>query len=416
MNRHLERSIQLLQHSRPKLAEEEARAALVQEPGESLAHAYLALALNAQDKHPEAIAAAKEAVGLAPDDSYNFYVLAAVQSDAGRLRDAREAINQAIEIDPFDADNFGASAAIFLRESQHEKAAEEAAKGLEIDPEHEQCNNIRGLALSHLGRNNEAGLTLDSNLARNPDNANTHAVKGWHLLREGKTKQAYEHFKESLRLKPGNESARMGLIEAIKARNLFYRGLQKYFFAMASLTPRMRMGVIFGSYILYRIIVSVMNSVPALNPYVPWFIYTYLAFVLSTWIGPKLFNTVVFLHPLGRQALTKREQWASVTILGFIGISAGFFASYFSGSLYWGHLPAIWCLLLLVPVSTFFSFDDRRNMLIAGAISTAMISLVALITLGIVYNQPWSLELLPYFYYSILGYSIAANWIHHTER
>jgi hypothetical protein len=56
-----------------------------------------------------------------------------------------------------------------------------------------------------LGRKGEAGSTIDGTLSREPENSFSHANKGWTLLEQGRRKEALAHFRESLRLEPGNE-------------------------------------------------------------------------------------------------------------------------------------------------------------------------------------------------------------------
>lgn len=42
-----------------------------------------------------------------------------------------------------------------------------------------------GIALVNLGRNQEAGAAIQTNLAKDPENAATHANQGWALLHRG---------------------------------------------------------------------------------------------------------------------------------------------------------------------------------------------------------------------------------------
>ena len=66
------------------------------------------------------------------------------------------------------------------------------------------------MALVRLGRRDEAGATLEAALARDPENAVTHANQGWARLHAGDFRGALEHFREALRLNPSLEWARAG--------------------------------------------------------------------------------------------------------------------------------------------------------------------------------------------------------------
>ena len=80
-------------------------------------------------------------------------------------------------------------ARIGLAQRDHEAALKAAEAGLECDAEHEACVNLRSLALTNLGRRQEAGEAIAATLARNPLNASSHANMGWTLLHDGKPVQ-----------------------------------------------------------------------------------------------------------------------------------------------------------------------------------------------------------------------------------
>jgi Tfp pilus assembly protein PilF len=75
-------------------------------------------------------------------------------------------------------------------------------RGLERSPEDVPCTNMRAMALVRLNRRDEAGATIATALARNPEIAFSHANQGWTLLHQGDHRRAIEHFREALRLDP----------------------------------------------------------------------------------------------------------------------------------------------------------------------------------------------------------------------
>src|SRR5206468_3894993 len=143
-----------------------------------------------------------------------------------------------------------------------------AEQGLQLDPEHVGCANLRAMAMVKLGRKAEAGATIDAALAKNPDNALTHANQGWTLLEKGDAKKALEHFCEALRLDPENAWARHGIVEALKARNLIYAVMLKYFLWMSKLSRQAQWAIILIGYFGNQMLGSMARTNPRLAPWV----------------------------------------------------------------------------------------------------------------------------------------------------
>ena len=263
----LERAQLLLQQRRYADAEAELRKVLAENPHFSTAHALLSLTLGQMDRHDEAIAAAEAAVGLGPDEGFTHYVLAVAFDNKDMISDAEKAIKGAIEQDPMDEDFHALLSNIYFQQKRWPESLAAAEAGLKINAEHTQSANMRAMALVKLGRREEAGMTIDATLARNPENAVSHANRGWTLLESGDYQRAMEHFREALFLEPNLEWARQGIIEALKARNPVYRVMLKYFFWMSRLSNRAQWAVIIGLVFISRIVGAITESVPALEPF-----------------------------------------------------------------------------------------------------------------------------------------------------
>ena len=246
MSPQLERGLLLFMQSRYELAEAELRQALANEPREAYGHAMLGLCLAKREQFKEATEEAEQAVHLAPDFAFAHYALADILHDRNHHAEALTAINEALRLDSADADYFALLSAIHLDEKHWKEGLQAAEQGLQLDSEHVGCNNLRAIALVKLGRKSEAGATIDAALARNPDNAVTHANQGWTLLERGEPKKALEHFREALRLDPDNDWARQGIVEALKARNVIYAVMLKYFLWMSRLSGRVQWAIILG--------------------------------------------------------------------------------------------------------------------------------------------------------------------------
>lgn len=323
MSAHFERAMLLLQQSRHALAEEELRKALAEEPDHALAHSYLGLCLANRERFKEATVEAERGVELAPDISVPFYVLATVLQMRNRLDEAEDTVDEAIRLDPEDVDNHALAAEIRYGKRRWQSALDAAEEGLRIDPENTTCNNLRAMALVKLGRKAEAGATIESALARDPDNALTHANRGWTYLEQSNPQKALEHFREALRLDPELDWARQGIVEALKAKNIFYLLMLRYFLFMAKLSGKAQWAIIVGGYIGYRVLLNVAENHPTWAPWIRPLLVIYIVFAVMTWIAPHLFNLLLRLSRFGRLVLSREQIVASNWVLIYLLIALG---------------------------------------------------------------------------------------------
>lgn len=357
------------------MAESELRQALGETPEDSFALALLALTLAELDRRDEAEQAARQSVGRAPDMAFAHYSLARVLLDRNRFAEASSAIQEAVRLEPNDADYHGLRAAIEISQEHWQTALQVAETGLQCDPEHSACNNLRSMALVKLGRKSEASLTLDTTLSRNPDDSFTHANKGWTLLEQGRRDEALNHFNESLRLEPGNEWARQGLVEALKAGNPIYAIFLRYFLWMQKLSPQARWGVVIGGYFASRVLRTWSKDNPEFAPYAFPLQAAYLLFVLLTWLAEPVFNLSLFAHPLGRHALSRDQRRQATWVGGFLALALLVLIPALNSEWRSHHIVAALTLgALAIPVSAVHSCSEgwpRRVMAIVAGILVA---------------------------------------------
>jgi tetratricopeptide (TPR) repeat protein len=315
MNPNLQRGLLLYGQDRHALAAEQFRIVLASEPGDAHAHGMLSLCLLADQRLDEAEAEARQAVTLAPDFAFAHFAHARVMVERNRLDDAVASISEAIRLEPEDADYHTVHAEIRFNRREWNESLAASETALRFDPEHVGANNLRAMALVKLGRKAEAGATIDATLARSPEDALSHANRGWTLLEERDRKRALHHFRESLRLDPTNEWARAGVVEALKAGNPVYAVMLRYFLWMQKLSGNAQMLVVFGGYMGNRALGSLAQSHPELAPWVNPIRYAYVAFALLTWLAQPLFNLLLRLNRDGRLALSG-EQTRSADLVG----------------------------------------------------------------------------------------------------
>lgn len=262
---------------------------------------------------------------------------------------------------PDDADYYALLASIRIQQRQWADALTQAEQGLSLDPDHVGCANLKAIALVKLGRRQEAGTTIGATLAKDPENAATHANQGWALLNQGDHKAAMEHFREALRLKPDMEWARQGILEALRARNPVYALMLRYFLWMSRFSGKMQMSIIIGAWVGYQVVRSVERSNPAIAPFLLPIIVAYLAFVYLNWTARPLFNLMLRLDKFGRYALTRDQ----ITASNWFGASLLIALACFSGALATNRASlwflAIAFLLLTVPISSTFAHTAENG-------------------------------------------------------
>jgi tetratricopeptide (TPR) repeat protein len=372
MSTHIERAQLLIAQSRFELATKELRKALAADPADPRAHALLAICLAEQKKFDQADGEARQAVTLAPDLPYAQYTMAYVRYRQDSLLEAEHAINKALRLDPWDADYFALLSQIKFQQKRWGDALAAAESGLKIEAEHMTCLNLRAMALNQVGRNEEAGQMLEDALTQDPENAFTHANRGWTALQRGDAKNALEHFRESLRLDPTNDWARSGMVEALKGRYLVYRLILKYYFFMSRLSGRAQWFVLLGILFVAKVI--------------PFLFIPYLIFVLLSWTSDPLSNLLLRLNRYGRMLLTKEEILASNLVGGLLLMSA---ASLIIAALT-VKMPAIYAtagfIMMTIPVAGSFSIEKpgpRKAMFIyTGVMGALLIGAIAISLTG----------------------------------
>ena len=408
MSAHFQRAELLLAQSRPADAEREIRQALLSTPENASAHALLALCAAAQDKLPEALEAARTAIGFAPDSGYFHYVHAHVLHRLNREADALAAVNEAIRLDPASEDNFALLGSIKLAQHDWPAALEAAERGLALNPEHTLSANLRAMALVRLGRKSEAVDTVDYALRRAPENALSHANQGWNQLHRNDPPRAQEHFREALRLSPDLEYARQGMLEALKARNPVYRGMLAYFLWMGRLTRKLQWAFIIVTFFGVRMVRETAAAQPQLG-WVLWpLLVLFYVFIYLTWTAGPMFNLLLRFNRFGRLVLSRDERVASNWFGLVFGLALASTVAWALGGGSPAMLLAIVLAMLSVCVAAVFSKKGRSRLILAAV--TGGLAIIGLGSLGLAFagNQN-ALQTLPVFFLGFLGYQILAS-------
>ncbi|MEX2139620.1 MAG: tetratricopeptide repeat protein [Pirellulales bacterium] len=314
MSPHLQRAYLLYDQRRYDLAEKEVGQALLADPNDGRSLALLALCLLEQQKFTEATQRAQEAVGNAPDESFSHYTLARVWIERNYLDQAELEIQAALAIDPHFPHYHVTLGLIHYRRSAWPLALAAAEAALSLKPDHADAVSLRTEALRKLGRKDAAREHLHEQLARDPDDPYTHVGLGWNYLEKGNRDKAMEHFREALRLDPELDWAREGVVETLKSKSRFYRGVMRYFFWISRFSPQVQLALMVGLFIGYRVLVGILADQPQLAPLFWTVVVGYGVFVFSTWFARPLFNLLLLPHPFGRLALSRDDRWCAMWV------------------------------------------------------------------------------------------------------
>ncbi len=410
----IERGTLLYQTGRYDLAEQEYRAALTDEPDNALAHAMVGLCLLQREQFDAAADEARQAIQLRPDWDLGYSTLASVFHARRRYGEAAEAIGRAIGLDPFDPDHRAVLADVRLQQRRWADALAAADAGLALDPRHPSCVNARGVALVQLGRRDEAAVTLGGALARDPHSAMTHANQGWALLHAGDHRAALEHFREALRINPGLDWAKAGIVEALKARNVVYRVMLRYFLFMSRLSSRAQWGIVVGGYFGARLLGSLAASNPGLAPLVLPLMVAYAAFVVMTWLASPAFNLMLRVDRFGRYALSPDQRMASnlfaLCLLAAVGLLVAWAVTRDVGYL----LGAVVAGLLSIPVTSAFRLGRGWPRWTMAAVAATLAGVGAAYVASLFAGPDSPLAglrptLSPAFFYGVLGANLLTN-------
>jgi tetratricopeptide (TPR) repeat protein len=401
----------LIEQRRFRDAEDLIRSELERSPENAHALVLLALALSAQEKHAEALGPASRAVGIAPFYPFGFYVLALVLHHLDQEKEALSVIQQALRMEPGNAIYHHLHGNILAAMSNWQEALAAARKGLALAPEDVDCKNLEARALVFLGEQDVAEHIITTNLMQDPENAHTFANLGWSELHAGKYGQALEHFKEALRINPNYEWARVGVIEALKARNGIYRPILRYLLWMNRLSGQTRWALVIGLWVFTRLLSQIAKTNPGLASVITPVIYLYIAFVYISWISRPLFNLFLRLDKFGRLALSREEisnsNWLGLCVFSGVGILGAGWLTH-SGLL---QLVGLMALGMAFPVAALFYRHKKasRRIIIAYCIGLLLLGIA---TVFMAFYDPARVDSFAYFYLlGIVLFTWLANFL-----
>ncbi len=313
MSNRYERARLLAEQGRYNLAMEEASAYLAEHPNSSRGHTLLSFCHSQKDEHQKAVDQAQQALGLAPDDDFCHFALARAHYYGSNLKEAEAAIATALNIDPDDPDYHAQAAMVFHEQRKFDKALNSAKTGLRLDPNNSTCRNMQVITLLETNGISEAEKIVDQALRLTPDSAFAHTAQGWVSLHHGKGAIAREAFREALRIKPDSQWARQGMMEALKAKNLFYRWVLRYDLWLKGLGGKQRM-----------LLIGVLIFIPPLRG-------LYLLILIPGIAIKAIASLMLRFDPYGKLLLDSNENQERIPlwIVSLVWMSAAALGAYF---------------------------------------------------------------------------------------
>ncbi len=303
------RGLQLKELGRYADAETAIRAALSHEPNDAFAlHQLAGCQWQIPGRQKDALQTINEAISIEPNEPEHHVLRAFILCVLDRPKEALAAARMALGFNPTDTGAFAAEAQAHLQMENWPLAETAARQALALDADNSAAANQLAQALRLQNKQVENAAHLAGMLARDPDDAFTHANAGWAALQRDEHRQAETHFREALRLDPDFDYAREGLLNSFRARSPIYRAYLKYSFAMQRLGQGARWAVIIGLYLAVRFAGKLPGGFVL--------VALYFLFVLWVWVARGVGNFILLFDRFARYALRPAEKTEAVAVGG----------------------------------------------------------------------------------------------------
>lgn len=209
------------------------------------------------------------------------------------------------------------------------------------------------------------------------------ALLGWQILQSGDHKTALEHFKQALIYMPYNDSAKSGMVEALKARYWFYRIFLNYSLWMAKKSASAQWGILLGFYFGSKLLMYINRNYPDTGFITIPLIILYFVFALTTWIIGPVSNLFLRLNSYGKFALSQ-EEIKSSNLLGttlLLSVLSGL--AYLVSGKELLIMSCVFFFTISIPLASLFmapAYTRARRLLILYTITMVAIGVLAVIS------------------------------------
>lgn len=344
----LARAQLLMEQRRYRMAEDELRRALRDEPESAVLHAYLALCLDEDPaRRNEAMEEAMWATAYGPVLPTGWYVLSLLQSRRGMVFEAEKTGRIALGLAPELPPLLVHMAGLMMDRERYRDGLEFAERALAVAPDDPQALMTAGSLRSRMGRHAEAEADFARALARAPDDHAVQANAGWAALRRGDDAAALRHFRASLQREPGEPGTQRGLVEALRARNPLYRAFMRVALRLFWVSPILK-------WVAIAVAVSAVPYAFVLDlprPVVLAVQASIIAAAVSTWTARPLADLLMLSDPAGRAFLDPAQKVAAVGVPALLAAALALGLAWAVGAPRGTGMAAIFALLFTIPLT-----------------------------------------------------------------
>lgn len=356
------RGLQLKELGRYADAESAFKEALSHEPNDAFAlHQLAGCQWQIPGRHKDALQTINQAIAIEPNEPEHHVLRAFILCSLDRSKEALAAAQSALALSPTDTGAFAAEAQAYLQMENWPAAERSARQALALDADNSAAANQLAQALRLQNKLAENAAHLAGMLARDPNDAYTHASAGWAALQSGDRVTAETHFREALRIDPDFDNAREGLLTSFRARSPLYRVYLKYTFAMQRLSSGARWAVILGLYFGVKFARNIPGGMGMA------LVALYFLFVLWVWVARPVGNFLLLFDSFAKYALRPREKLEAAVVGG--GLLAGVVAIAASLGFQWPNVSiGIGLIAASFPLSLTFTNESPAGRWIFGGL------------------------------------------------
>jgi tetratricopeptide (TPR) repeat protein len=278
---------------RHDLAEGELRRAIALQPGVSVLHGRLAVALWRLKRVQEAEAELREALRLDPEDAELLRFLGVLLMDEGRHSEAERCLIDAIRTEPDEHVGYLFYGMLMQKTNHLAKAEQLMRHSLALEPHSAFAHAQLGTILASTNRWGEAHRHGAEGLSLAAEDALGHARMGVTYFQTGHPFKARTHLREALRQDPTDPDLAEAYHQADRACRWLYWPVYQY----AIWTGRLP-----GKHLLVWLVIIVLYHTTrhmagplAASIRVVWI--AFIAFVVYTWLAGPLVSVWMRMRP-----------------------------------------------------------------------------------------------------------------------
>lgn len=275
-------------------------------------------------RRDEAADDAALATELEPDNPFAHFAVGEVALARGEVVEALAAARTAQRLTPEDPEYLLLEARARTRAGQWPQVLALAERVLATDPDNELASILRTLARETHSDGPLDTAEWEALAERFPLNPFARSGRAWTLLERGRAKQARGEFEQALALDPSLAWAKEGLVLALKARNPVYGALLRFFFWMGRLPQRTQWLLVIGGVVGYNFLRRTAEAQPELEPFIIPLLVFYGLFVLLSWLADPLLNLLLMTRSDARRLLQPDEKTGALLVGACLGLAIVF--------------------------------------------------------------------------------------------